>query len=170
MARVIHLNGEAAVKSGTGASNTLEDWGVSVNGVTMTFHPMTEKIFTDTFGPYVQFDDQQFLETATIDIDFVFYDQAVWEHCIVRTMAGAALGTMPAAGTLLGATGNYFRLLIMSPSDGLPHNFLSSKIIDGMVVPVGTRRTIPKVSLEAIPYTGSAGSSAGAVLFNRTTT
>jgi hypothetical protein len=170
MAMQVHLNGEARIRTGTGAANALEDWGVSVNGVNMTFDPMTEDVITDTFGPMVPFDFQQFLETATIEIEFVFYDSGVWQRSISRTLANAARGTMPAAGTLLGQGGFLFRLLVNSPTDGDPYNFLACKIEQGMSVPVGTRRTMPKVTCKAIPYTGLAGTSAGAVLYNQVTT
>lgn len=169
MAAQIHLNGEAKIRTGTGAASALEDLAVSVNGVTMTFRPKFEDVILDTFGPLTAFDFQMFLADATIEIDAVWWDETVYEHNYTRTMGGATFGQMPAAGTLMGASGSLFRVLILSPTDGLPYNFPACKLND-WTMPVGTRRTIPRMTFHAIPYTGAIGSASGAVLFNRVTT
>lgn len=169
MAMQLHVSGEARVRTGTGAANALEDLAVCVNGVTITFSPNNEDVIVDTFGPTTPFDIQQFLATATIEAEMVFFDEGVWERAVQRSMANASWGTMPPAGTLLGQSGSLFRVLVLSPYEGIPYNFPACYIADSMTIPIGTRRTLPKVTFKAIPYTGLAGTSSGAVLVNRAT-
>lgn len=168
MAKVIHVNGEALIRTGTGAANALEDLGVSLDGVTITLHEHSDKIFTDTFGPDVPFDEQYFLMDATVRATLIFYDDAVLGH--IRSRQSGTDGTIGAAGTLWGGGSKYFRVLILSPTDSLPFNFPNARMEGGQPQKVGTKRTQWDVTFYAVPYSGASGSSSGTVLFNRTTT
>lgn len=167
MARQIHVSGEAAIKTGTGSSSALEDLGVSVDGVEIAVRDHTEPIFTDTFGPQVPFDEQQFLETALIRATLVFYDEAVMAK--IRTKTGSAEGTMGAAGALWGAGSFYYRLLVLSPTASRPYNFPKARLLDAFPAKVGTRKTTIDCTWFAVPYTGTAGATTSAVLYNSTT-
>src|SRR3989442_12024508 len=120
MALTINVNGEAKlqVKLGT---NALTNLGVTVDGVEIELREYTEPVFTDTNGPDVPFDEQQFLEDALIRAQLVFYDDTVLGT--LRSRASGTDGLVGAAGTLWGAGAGYFRLLILSPTGGLPYNF-----------------------------------------------
>ena len=167
MAKTIHVNGEALARTGTGTSNALEDLGVTVDGAEIELRDFTEPVFTDTFGPDVPFDEQQFLEDALIRLQLVFYDDAVLGK--VRSRASGTDGTIGNAGTLWGGGSKYFRLLIASPTDSLPFNFPTARVRNSASHKIGTRRTLWNIEFYAVPYSGAAGATTGGVLYNRTT-
>lgn len=169
MALAIVVNGEAQVKVGTGGSGALEVLGVSVDGVTIKPRLFNDPVYTDTFGPKVAFDYQYFLEDAIITCDLVFYDQAVLEKLLARKTGGTA-GVLASAGRLMGASGDFVRLLITSPIAGLPYNFLKAFFLDDQEVKLGTKRNIWRVTFQALPYTGAAGDTNGTVVWNRVAT
>ena len=181
MSLSIHVNGEAKARTGTASASALEDLGVTVDGAEIELRDYTEPVFTDTFGPDVPFDEQQFLEDALIRLTLVFYDDAVLAKVRGRSanIATTAVGTTGFAGALWGsgvtgqggaATKMYFRLLILSPGDALPYNFLNSRLRNSASQKIGTRRTLWTTEFIALPYTGTGGTTSGNVLYNRTTT
>jgi hypothetical protein len=167
LAKSIHVSGEALLRTGTGAANALEDLGVSVDGVDIAITDHTDPIYTDTFGPDVPFDEQQFLADAVVSAQLVFYDELVLAK--LRGRANAGDGQLGSAGQLWGAGGKYFRLLIASPTD-IPYNFLHARLQNAFSQKVGTRKTIWQVQFYCSPYTGSAGGTSGTVLYNQVTT
>jgi hypothetical protein len=167
MAEQIHVNGEAHLQVGTGSGGALQLLGVSVDGVEGTIEDHTKPIMTDTFGPDVPFDEQQFLQTATVNAALVFYDDGVLGA--IRGRASGTDGEVGQAGQLWGAGGLYFRLLITSPIGSLPYNFPHARMTGSWRHKEGTQKTIWNVSFFCVPYTGVAGSTSGAVLYNRST-
>jgi hypothetical protein len=172
VALALHVSGECLLKTGTGSVGALESLGVSVAGVDINITDHTDPVYTDTNGPRVPFDEQQFLEDATITCKLVFYDETVLSHIRSRIaiLASNADGTIGAAGVLWGAGGNYFRLLCLSPVDATPYNFPKARLKDAMRVKKGTVRSEWDLTFYSIPYTGSAGSTLGNTLWNTTTT
>lgn len=168
MAAAVHVSGEALIKTGTGSASALETLGVSVDGVDIDIEDHVDPIFTDTFGPKVPFEEQSFLQSARINIRLVFYDEAILLKLRPQLVSGTE-GTMSQAGSLFGASGKYFRLLILSPLDTLPWNFLYARCDRGKKVKIGTVKNVWDLNFFAIPYTGTVTSSSGAVLYNRTT-
>jgi hypothetical protein len=173
MAQTINVNGEAALwVAATTASTAISALGVTVDGVEIELRDYTEPVFTDTYGPDVPFDEQQFLEDALIRAQLVFYDDA--QLALIRSrpasILGTAEGTVGNAGTLWGgnATKLYFRLLVKSPTASLPYNFPNARLRNSASQKVGTRRTLWNLEFLALPYTGTAGAVSGAVLYNRT--
>jgi hypothetical protein len=164
----IHVNGEARIRTGTGAAAALEFLGVSVDGVDISIREHTEPVHTDTFGPSVPFDEQHFLQDAVISAQLVFYDEVVLAK--IRNRMSGTDGVQGEAGALWGAGGKYFRLLILSPVEALPWNFPTARLMDAFEVKIGTRRSIWNLRFYAKPYTGVAGTSAGVPLYNRVTT
>jgi hypothetical protein len=139
--------------------------GVSVDGVDMDIRPKFDPVYVDTFGGPVgvPFDEQQMLSDAMIHAQLVWYDEPVL--AAIRPTTAASEGVMPSAGVLMGVNSFYYRLLIKSPIEGLVYNFPSVRL-DRLPTKLGTRRTIWNISWYAIPFTGSVGTSAGAVLYN----
>lgn len=170
MAEAVHVSGEARIKIGSGSVGALEILGVSEDGVDINIEDHVDPVMTDTFGPRVPFDEQHFLETGTIQMRLIFYDEAILAKIRRPLLNSAAEGTMVEAGTLYGAAGHYFRLLILSPQDSLPWNFLSARMERAKRVKIGTKRNAWDLSFFAIPYTGFAGTSVGGLLYNRVTT
>ncbi len=154
---------------------------MTVDGVEIELRDYTEPVYTDTFGPDVTFDEQQFLEDALVRLTLVFYDDAVLAKVRGRpaNINSTAEGTTGFAGALWGsgvtgqggaATKMYFRVLIASPGDALPYNFLNCRVRNSASQKVSTRRTLWTVEFIALPYTGTSGTTSGNVLYNRTTT
>jgi hypothetical protein len=168
----IHVNGEALFRSGTGASSALESLGVTVDGADIEIRDHTEPVFTDTAGPDMPFDEQQFGETAIIKGQMIFYDDVVLAKHRGRpaNVLAAAEGTIGNMGALWGAGGLYFRLLVLSPTDSVPWNFLTARLLDAAPSKHGTRRTLWDLTWFAIPFKGAAGLTAGTVLYNRVIT
>lgn len=184
MALSIHVNGEARVMTGTGASAALELFGVSVEGVEINFKLSTEDVIVDTTGPKVPLDVQYFLEEADINFDLVWYDGAILTKVLGRLGVGSGTGSagiagiMDAPGTLILQNNAYTRLLIMSipASQGLSgaepcHNFPTAWLNDTDTFRVGTRKTIHRQSWRAIPMVtsttgGGANPANGSILWN----
>ena len=107
-----------------------------------------------------------------IECQLVFYDDTVLST--IRSRPAGALanaeGTVGNAGTLWGGGGLYFRLLVLSPTDALPYNFLKARLRGSYPQKIGTRRTLWNLEFLALPYSGASGATANTVLYNRTTT
>lgn len=179
MAAQVHVYGEAQLQVQTsGTVFTL--LGVSVDGVSIEFRDFTEPVFTDTFGPDVPFDEQQMLQDAIIRAQLVWYDATVYSNIRSRpaVVNSGTAGTLGFAGELWGAGAMYFPLLVypkvgaasLNGYDNDPYNFPKARLLDAQPMKVGTRRTLLDVTFRALPYTGTAGSTLGAVLWSNSTT
>lgn len=169
MAMAINVNGEARVRTGTGAASALEDLGVSQDGVSIGIRDHTSPVFTDSFGGPLgpPFDEQQFQQDAIIRMLLPFYDEAVLTK--IRSRMGGTDGVQAASGALWGGGAKYFRLLVTSPVGALPWNFLTARLYESFEHKIGTKYTIWDLTFYAVPYTGVAGVTSANVLWNRTT-
>jgi hypothetical protein len=169
MARAIHVNGECAVRTGTGAANALEDLGVTVDGADIDVMDHTVPIHTDTNGgpQGPPFDELYLPQDAEVTMQLVFFDEAVLAK--IRFRVQGTDGLMGPAGKLWGGASNYFRLLLTSPIDTTPHNFPSARLTKSFSAKLGNRQTIWNLTFYCLAYTGSAGSTAGNTLYNTST-
>ncbi len=139
--------------------------GYTTDGAELTINPEYEEVMCDSFGTRVPAELQSMLGRARCDLDIVFFDNSVLGTALL--IGGAALGTMPAAGTLMGA-GGFLKALVIGGNAGF--TFPNSYLVSGGPIRKGTRKTTNRLSFSAIPFSSSgltSGSSAGAVLFTR---
>ena len=172
MSQSIHVGGESQIKTGTGSAQALEILGVSVDGVDIEIEDHVSPIYTDTNGGpegRIPFDEMGYGQTANIRAQLVFYDETILAK-LRPTFVGGSEGLQDVAGTLFGAGSKYFRLLVLSPTDGVPWNFLKARMTGSKRVKIGVRQSVWNLSFFALPYSGSSGSTASNVLYNRTTT
>ncbi len=157
MAAAFEVNGAATVTFGGSLL------GLTIDGAEYTITPYFEDCIVDSFGSRVPGDEQCMLATARVDVEIVYFDPSVLQTCL--KIGGAAYGTMPAAGTLMGA-GSFYKPIVIGGSNGATFN--SCRLMAGGPIKKGTRRTTNRLSFLAVPYDGSkiGSSSAGAVLFS----
>ena len=125
--------------------------------------PYYEDVLLDTFGSRIPGDVQSMLADARIDLSLIYFDSTVLQTAL--KVGGAAYGTMPAAGTLMGAS-TALKTLATGGSNGF--TFTSNTMfVAGGPIKKGTRATRARLSFRAIPYDASklATSTSGAVLF-----
>jgi hypothetical protein len=181
MATDFHINGVAEVKVGTGTAGALELLGHTVDGVTRDPQILEEPIFTDaTGGPGgIPAAHQRIGEIHVVSADLIVYDKAVMAKVRkggVALVGGLTEGVMSKAGVVLDNTavggsgkGGYYRLLILSPDDSEPWNYLYARLAR-MPVRLSTRPSIYRLQWECIPYVGTGDTMAGVVLFSNVTT
>ena len=169
MATSIHVNGTATLKTGTGAASALELLGHSLDGVDLDFQDIREFVYSDAGGGpgNVPIDVQEFGETCVISADLIVYDEAVLTKIRKRPGQGTE-GLLSAPGRLMGANSDFVRLLVESPTESVPWNFLYT-YLRRKPVKLSTKRSIWRVQWQAIPYIGTASAATGTTLFNRTT-
>jgi hypothetical protein len=181
MATGYHCNGVSQIKVGTGASGALELLGHAVNGVHIDPQYIKRPVYTDASGgdDGIPATHRKVGEVHIISCDLVVYDEAVLSKVREGTeglLAAVAEGVMTKAGAIFDNTavggsgvGGYHRLLILSPDDSTPRNYLTAHLIRAPV----RRRTAEMIwglQWEAIPYLGTGTTLAGVTLFNSTTT
>jgi hypothetical protein len=169
VAVTLHVNGVATVSVGTGGSGALELLGHSLDGVGLEFQDMREPVYSDAGGGenMLPIDYQEFGEVATIVGDMVIYDEAVLTK--IRKRPGAtAEGLLSAPGRVMGPNGDFYRLLVTSPTEALPWNFPTSFLMR-KPIRLSTKRSIWRLQWFAFAYIGPANSALGAVLYNRAT-
>lgn len=176
MATAFHVNGTAEIKTGTGSAGALELLGHTINGVEIDVTPVVRPIYTDAAGgdDGIPATERKAGEIAVIHADLIVYDEAV----LLKVRKGTETtteGVMLGAGTILdnvavGSTGvhGYYRLLILSPDDSLPWNFLTARLLR-KPVRISTKENVWRLAWQAIPYVGTANTEAAVVLYNRTT-
>ena len=121
-------------------------------------------VFGGADGPPADF--QMMLGEAFISGTMEAFTWSVLYQAISNAFAGASLGQMPAAGTLLGANGFLKPLLVPSPTDDLPWLFPSSLLISPTRFHKGTITSQIPILFHCIPYGGNVpDSSAGLVLW-----
>ncbi len=164
MARGFKISGAALVRV-KGNVNTLiagiQELGLTQDAIDVTYEFRHMDIQVNAWGqapPDLQF----MLAWANISMNLVHYDDTILDECIKEaTGGGAAPGTMPAAGILMGgnaarfAAGNHFvGLNITSPVEGKPYRFLTAYLANNPVrVPIGTEKKVVQLNWRAIPYT-----------------
>jgi hypothetical protein len=181
MPPILHVNGVAEIKVGTATAGALELLGHSLDGVTIDPQYIEDPVFSDAGGgpggvPVT------FIKQGQIDIisaDIHVSDEAVLAKIRKGTetiLAGAAEGVMTKAGLILDNTlvggsgvGGYHRLLILSPDDQTPRNYLTARLMRDPVRR-STKEMVWRLQWKAIPYIGPANTMAGAVLWNSVTT
>jgi hypothetical protein len=176
MPKTFHVNGVAELSTGTGSAGALELLGHTVNGVEIEPQILKRPIYTDAGGgdDGVPVTHRKVGEIHVVSADVIVYDEAVMAK-VRRGTENTTEGVMVGAGTILdnvvvGGTGahGYYRLLISSPDDGVPWNYLTAHL---MRAPrrLSTKETVYRLQWEAIPYVGTGTTMAGVVLFNRVT-
>lgn len=180
MATQFHPNGTAEIKVGTGSAGALELLGHSINGVDRDPNIIRYPIYTDACGGDggVPAAHQRIGQVDRVSADVIVYDESVMAKVrqgIDLIKASLAEGVMAVAGAVLdngtiGGSGNggYYRLLITSPLDGRPFNYVSA-ILEREPVRLSTRVMVYRLSWLAIPYVGTGNTMANITLYNSTT-
>lgn len=141
--------------------------GLSEGSVTIAIQPKHLDIKVSTFAD-VPPELQAMLAEATISMVLVYFDPAIVETVLRKSMAAGTLGQMPVAGTLMGANGFFTSLQISSPTGGRPWTFPGAFLTGNPVSwPLGNERTLLQMNFRAIPYSSDPHTAAGAVLFSR---
>lgn len=172
MALIPHVNGEASIWVDT--DDSLEELGISVDGVTFKETLMKEPIMIDTYfkQPY---DYQYSLMEVQITCDLVVWDADVLASLKSR-QAGVTQGVAGAAGDLFVLNENYIRLLIKSTPSGSGitgvetcWNFPIAFLDDAYEAKFGTEHTKYKLIFRAM-WSQQLSSTVGAVIWNTTCT
>lgn len=195
MARDFVINGETmvAVKGRTDSAIAgLTNLGLSVDQVVITPFFRQDEIRVEAWGD-APVDVQFQLASVNVSMTLVHFDPAVLDECVRLSMAGAPTeGTTNRAGQRLGnglarfapasanpGTGyqggnNLIGLNLSSPVLNKPWRFLFSYLgAQPYMFPLGTRRSMVRLSWTAIPYTtdpynGGLGAY-GAVIWDHNT-
>ena len=161
MALTINVAGLAAIRTGTGNSGALQDFGYTRNGAIITFNSYWLDIKGDENGgddgPPV--DIQYMGETARIRLELYKFDPTV-AAAVAARVNGATAGTPPGAGVLMFSASKAMRLLINAA--GSPMNFPNAIPREPIELNKGTKFSTMVVEFEA--YT------VGGTLYNGTTT
>jgi hypothetical protein len=180
MATAFHVNGIAEIKVGTGTSGALETLGHTINGVYIDPQLLEEPIYTDAGGgpggvPATHVTQG---EIHIVTAELIVYDVAVLAKIrkgMEKTVNSVTEGTMQKAGQILDSTavggsgvGGWFRLLILSPDDSEPRNYLTARLTR-KPRRMSTRNTIYELQFKCVPLYVTANSLASVVLFNTTT-
>lgn len=180
MAKDFHVNGVAEIKVATGASAALELLGHAVDGVEIDPQIIRRPVYTDASGgpDGIPATYREVGEIHMIRANVIVYDVAVMAK--VRK-GGSALvnavteGVMQKAGRILDATamggtgvGGFYRLLILSPDDSEPRNYLYAHLLR-KPRRLSTVETVYRMEWEAIPFVGTGNTMAAVTLFNTTT-
>ena len=122
MAETVNKDGLCAIKIAAPFGGTLELLGYSRNGVEPDLEPYFDDVPGDQNGgdngPPIEI--QYFGEIARVRIEVTKFDPAVAAKITARCPSATA-GTPHAVGTLLFAEGEYYRLLLHTPTR--PMNF-----------------------------------------------
>jgi hypothetical protein len=180
MATDFHVNGCAEIKVGTGSASALELLGHTVDGVEIDPIVLHRPIYTDSGGgpDGVPATKARVGEIHIIRASVIVYDKAVMvkvRQGVEGLEASKAEGIMTKSGLILdasaiGAAGNggFYRLLILSPDDSEPRNYLYATL-RRKPRRVSTKETVYQLEWEAIPFIGTAATMNDVVLFNTTT-
>lgn len=123
MAIGIQVAGACLLKVDTGTTHALESLGYSENGVRVEEEAFHSNVPGDQNGgdegPPI--DVQYFGEIHRVRLELSSWDSAVVDKILSKLYGGTA-GVLGAAGSLMGAGGFYYRLLLLSTN--LPRNYL----------------------------------------------
>jgi hypothetical protein len=127
MAKQVNVAGLALIRLGVGVS-ALQDLGYTVNGATIVTEGHAVNIPGDENGgddgPPIEI--QMLGETARVRLELTKWDPAV-QLVLETRLGGGTAGTPAAAGTLVFANSNFFRLVVNSPVT--PRNFPCATLV-----------------------------------------
>jgi len=161
--RNYNINGETLLRV-KGAANSslgsLQELGLAVGPVRITFEFRHHDIIVDDFGPDIPAEVLWMLATANISTDLIHYDNDVLEDCIKQSMAGANFGVFESCGTPLGGfkpifdrDNHYISLNLLSPVLNKPWRFRTTYLTGPpLEIPIGTKVTIVRLMWRAVPY------------------
>lgn len=139
MAVTVNVDGPATVKTGTGTADALETLGLSINGIQI----FEGAFFYDVPGDANGGDDGppialQFLgRIDRVRMELSSFDTAVADKVRRRLNDDGAVGDVATPGTILDATNNGFRLLILPTNR--PINYLFAIPREPMEINKGTK-------------------------------
>jgi hypothetical protein len=179
MATGYHVNGVAEARVGTGSAGATELLGHSVDGFDIDPEIIQIPVYDDAGGGPggVPSTFSHIGEIHRITGNLIVYDEAVLAKVRKQSQLMATEGLMIAAGKLLdamvqggggGTVGGLFRLLILSPDEAVPWNYITARLL-GKGTKLCTHPLVYRLAFEAIPFKGSANTLAGVTLYNRTT-
>lgn len=123
MSIAIQVPGACLIKTDTGSVHALESLGYSIDGVTIEEEMFHEDVPGDqnggTSGPPI--DVQYFGEIHRVRMELSSWDSSVADKILAKLYGGTA-GVLGAAGSLMGAGGLYYRLLLLTTN--LPRNYV----------------------------------------------
>lgn len=169
MATAIHVNGPAIIQvsdAGFPGAVALSTLGITEGGPMINIEYHKEGVVADTGGPFIPVDYQKMGKSAKIQMAVVIYDTTVLAAYVEGNQTGAAEGQIPALGELMFGSGGGFRLVITSPYEARPWRFGYCST-DYCRLRPGTKYTIYDIGIDAIPYIGTAITSANTKLFDR---
>ena len=194
MARGFYIQGEAMtyVKGPTGSAiaSTVQ-LGLPADKIQCSIEPRYRDMNLDAFGGEIPPDVQCMLAAVNVTMDLIHFDPTILDECQRLSMglagiAGGVIGTLPHAGTRLGgggalytsATNNLMQLQIAAPagSPALPWRFYAGYMPQAYTYPLGTEKSIVRVTWRFIPYPpsgdpwNSGNGAQGVVLWDRPTT
>lgn len=150
--------------------------GLASDSIKITPRFVHKGIHTDDFGGVIPVDVQWMMADCLVEMTLIHYDVDVLDTCIRQTMGGVDNGISPglcgAAGTPLGAGGAVgssrtnlvFVYLQPTPTNEQAHwRFPSCFLMDKMEYPIGTEKSLVKLTWCAIPHVelGRTGSARG---------
>ena len=123
MTIAIQVSGPCLIKLDSGNANALEDLGYSENGVRIEEEQFHSDVPGDQNGgdegPPI--DVQYFGEIHRLRMELSSWDAAVAAKILAKLKGGTA-GVLGSAGSLMGAGGFYWRLILLTAN--LPRNYL----------------------------------------------
>ncbi len=160
----IHVSGPAIIYVGFGPSGSLSQLGISEDGAEIEITEHIGEVKTDAAGPASPADLQDFGEDANIRVSLSAYDVDVMK--LVRKRGNAAgEGKQGSGGRLLGANGNYLRLVIDSETDEV-WRFLSCVLRGPQGMRSGTKYTVQRMAFYAWALVGGGTTRKDTVLYD----
>lgn len=137
-----HVNGPAIVSIGPAGTSqgTLQQLGISEDGVDIVVNAYDEPIFTDKSGQEVPDELQDFGQDAYVRMRLNLYDLNVLRVARGLRGLGGKEGVSPTRGNLVFTSGSGMRLVIASATDE-PWRFFFSTLRGPRGKKVGTRKT-----------------------------
>ena len=167
MARQYVINGETLVSvwildptTQNPTIHVMAELGLAEKNVTITPKYYHKDINVDDFGPNVPADVLAMIAECQITMTLVNFDTTVLDKCLSESIGGGTAGTMPGAGIPMGGglpltnkNNHYIGLYLASPILEQPWYFPSSYMPNPpMEFPIGTEKTLAKLTWRAIPY------------------
>lgn len=159
MARDYFINGETLVTvDGT-------ELGVCSDPIVVSVVNNHLDINVDAFGRGVPM-QQYLIGEASIGMSLVHFDRGVLDTALRKSHAGATVGVMPRAGTLM--SGFYMALRMSSPQASKPWRFPTAYITNENQYPLGTERSLAVLTWRALPIVADPQTALGAILWDYT--
>ncbi len=149
MAIQLNVGCKTLIKTGTGASNALEELGYTVDGVSIDHRMYREDIHSDqhggTSGP--PSDVMVHGEVHIITLDMVYWDPAVASK--MQYVKGTTAGEVGSPCTLMFGDDKYYRVLLTGT--GFTRNYLRVLPTSNNLSRIGTHASLLRLTLEAYP-------------------